>query len=116
MRNKYALAIGGLIIVVTAGTMAYAKQASDHENDALADLAKAQVSITQAIAAAEQAASGKATRAELENEKNTLFYKVEVANAGTKKIMDVHVDASSGKVLSTKKDRGDSGKDEQDDD
>ena len=70
MRNKYVLALGGLVIVVTAGTMAYAEQASTHENDALADVAKVQVSVTQAITTAEQAASGKATKAELENEKN----------------------------------------------
>lgn len=117
MRNKYVLALGGLVIVVTAGTMAYAEQASTHENDALADVAKVQVSITQAITTAEQAASGKATKAELENEKSGLIYKVEVANATTKKVMDVHVDGTTGKVLSTKEDKVDhQKKDEADDD
>ena len=117
MRNKYILALGGLVIVATTGTMVYAEQASNHENDALADVAKVQVSITQAITTAEQATSGKATKAELEHEKKGLIYKVEVANATTKKVMDVQVDGTTGKVLSTKEDKADhQKKDEADDD
>jgi uncharacterized membrane protein YkoI len=117
MRTDHKLVLGGLIIAAISGTAVYAQQASTQENDALADLSKAQVDITQAIASAQQAANGKAVRAELEMENNTLMYKVEVANASTRKVMDVHVDGVNGKVLSATEDPTDQGrKGETDDD
>ena len=117
MSSKLSAVLGTVIISVAMCTMAYAGQSSRHENDAIADLSKAQVSITQAIAIAEQSVGGKATRAELENEGHGLIYKVEVANTATKKVMNVHVDAASGKVLTTKEDHVDhQAKDEADDD
>ena len=116
MSNKFSLILGTTLLSITAGTMAYA-QSNKQDSDAFADLAKAQVPITQAIAAAEQVVGGKATSVELENEKQGLIYKVEVANAATRKVMDVQVDGTSGKVLSTQEDRADrEGKDEADDD
>jgi uncharacterized membrane protein YkoI len=113
MRNKFTALLAGAIVAAAGATLAFAQ--GNHENDALKDLAAAQVSISHAITAAEQAAGGKATRAELEHEKQGLVYSVEVASAESRKVMDVHIDAVSGKVLSTKEDKADNGKDEDDD-
>jgi uncharacterized membrane protein YkoI len=114
MRNKFTIVLTAAIVAAVGGSLAYAQ--GNHENDALGGLAKAKVSISQAITAAEQAAGGKATRAELENEKNGVIYKVEVASADTRKVIDVNVDGVTGKVLNTREDKVDQGKDEADDD
>jgi uncharacterized membrane protein YkoI len=114
MRNTLSLTLGAIILAAGAGTAAYATQSGQHENDALADLAKAKITISQAIASAEQAAPGKATRAELENEQHGLRYSVEVADAATRKVSDVHIDGVTGKVLSVKLDQGDVGQDKAD--
>jgi uncharacterized membrane protein YkoI len=115
MRNKYRLIIAGLVVAAAGGSAVAATGAQG--NDAFADLAKAKISITQAIASAEQAGGGKATRAELEEEKAGLVFKVEVANATTRKVMDVHVDGVSGKVISSTEDHDEGNRqDEKDDD
>lgn len=107
MNHKISATLGALILAATAGTIAWAGPSGGHDNDALADLAEAQVPIAQAIATAEQAAGGKATKAELENERHGLVYEVEVANASTRKVMDVRVDAASGAVLASREDHAD---------
>lgn len=109
------LTISALIIaagVATAGGLAYAKT-SDVENDAIADLAKAKISLTQAVGAAEAHATGKATKAELEGERGAVVYDIEVVTADNK-VFDIKVDAADGKVLSSKQDQADRG--EKDDD
>lgn len=117
MSNQLTLTLGALVLAIGAGTAAYASQTSRHEDDAFTDLAQTKVSISQAIASAEQAATGKSTRAELENQNGDLVYTVEVANASTQKVMDVKVDSVSGKVLSMKEDQADhEGRDEADND
>lgn len=116
MRYKIAPVLGAAILALSAGTMAHAGQSPKHENDAIADLSLARVSIGQAVAAAEQAAGGKATRAELENENAGLIYKVEVANPATRKVMNVRVDGVSGKVLGAREDRVDGRRTEEADD
>ena len=83
------------------------------EDDASADLAKARITLTQAVGAAEAHASGKATKAELEGERGTLIFLVEVVTADNK-VFDVKVDATDGKVLSSQQDQADRG--ERDDD
>ena len=45
--------------MATAGGLAFAKQAGGMENDAVADLAKAKISLNQAVTAAETQAGGK---------------------------------------------------------
>jgi hypothetical protein len=51
MRSKHTIAPSALFMAATAaGTMAYAQSGGNRENDALADVAKTGVSITQAIA------------------------------------------------------------------
>lgn len=83
------------------------------EDDASADLAKARITLTQAVGAAEAHVSGKATKAELEGERGTLIFLVEVVTADNK-VFDVKVDAADGKVLSSQQDQADRG--EKDDD
>lgn len=98
--------------VATAGGLALAKTAVA-ENDAIADLAKAKITLTQAVSAAEAQAGGKATKAELDGERGTLVFDVEVVTADNK-VFEVKVDAADGKVLSSKADHVDRG--EKDDD
>jgi hypothetical protein len=91
--------------VATAGGLVYARQPGVGQNDAIADLAKARISLTQAIATAEQHAGGHASRAELQNENGRLVYGVEVADSV--KTTDVKVDATDGSVVSAQADQAD---------
>ena len=104
--------------VATAGALAYAQPTGVTQNDVMADLAKARISLVQAITTAEQHAGGRASRAELENENGRLFYGVEVAD--NTKTTDVKVDATDGSVVSAQVDQGDdeseNHQDESDDD
>ena len=86
--------------VATAGGLAFAKQSSSAENDAVTDLAKAKISLVQAVSAAEAQVSGKATKAELEIELGALVFDVEVVTTDSK-VFDVKVDAIDGEVLSS---------------
>ena len=100
--------------VATAGSLAFAKQ-SDTENESNADLAKATISLSQAVSAAEAQAGGKASKAEFDSERGALVYEVEVVTADSK-VFDVKVDATNGKVLSSKLDQADRGEKEDNDD
>lgn len=93
--------------VATAGGLAYAQPASGvvvHE--AVADLAKAKLTLEQAVALAQDHAKGKATKAELESKRGSTYYEVEVV-AADNQVFDVKIDAIEGKVLSSKLDRHD---------
>lgn len=97
--------------LATAGGLAYASQANT-SNDARADVAKAQITLEQAVGAAlGQHPGGKATRAELESKKGATYYDVEVATAD-QKVFDIKIDAGTGKVLSSNLDKQDGGDDE----
>lgn len=104
--------------VATAGGLVFAQQSGVARTDAEADLAKAKVSLVQAVTTAEEHAGGKASRAELQNEDGRLVYGVEVADAA--KTTDVKVDATDGRVLSAQADQADheseNRKEERDDD
>jgi uncharacterized membrane protein YkoI len=94
--------------IATAGGVAYSQQpAPATQNDAIAELAKARISLAQAVAIAEQHAGGKASRAELEDEDGRFVYGVEVSD--TLKTTDVKVDATDGRVVSAKVDAADPG-------
>lgn len=100
--------------LATAGGLVYAKQEAHAQNDAVTDLGKAKISLSQAIGNAEAQAGGKATKAELEGERGVVLFNVEVVTADSK-VFDVKVDATDGKVLSSKADTDDrSAKDEED--
>lgn len=90
--------------IATAGGLAYAQQPSA-QNDALTDVAKARISLVQAVTTAEQHAGGRASRAELQNENGRLVYGVEVADNA--KTTDVKVDATDGSVVSAQADQND---------
>lgn len=107
------LSISALVMaagIATAGGLAYAKTTSG-ENDAVTDLSNAKISLTQAIGAAESQSGGKATKAELEGERGSVRYQVEVVTPDNK-VFDVQVDAADGKVLSSKQDQADRGEKE----
>lgn len=91
--------------VATAGGLVYAQQVGVAPNDAMVALAQARISLTQAIATAEQHAGGRASRAELQNENGRLVYGVEVADNA--KTTDVKVDATDGSVVSAQVDQAD---------
>jgi uncharacterized membrane protein YkoI len=87
---------------VAIGTTAYAAKSVD--NDALA-ISGATIGLTQAITAAEQHVGGKAAKAEYERHKGRWVFDVEVVK--DKKVMDVTVDATSGKVIAATEDKVD---------
>lgn len=88
--------------LVSVGAAAFA--AKTMENDAVAGpLAK--TSLVQAIAAAEQQANGRATRAEYEQTKTGWVYDVEIISGA--KVFDVRVDADKGTVISSAEDTAD---------
>lgn len=109
--SKNTLIAVVLATMAGAGTAAYA--AINMEEDALA-IANAKISLVQAIAAAEQHASGKATHAKFERTLQGGLYDVEVVNIG--KVFDVRVDADKGTVISSVEDTEDREDDEHDDD
>lgn len=58
------------------------------------------VTITQAIATAEQHANGRAVEAELERSARGAYYEVKVV--GGDGVREIHVDAADGRVLASK--------------
>ncbi|MBS0507035.1 MAG: PepSY domain-containing protein [Proteobacteria bacterium] len=98
-------AIAVAVAMAASGAVAYA--GGGHENDALA-IANAKISLTQAVAAAEQHANGKATHAEFEHSKQGWIYEVEVVSGA--KVFDVKVDADKGGVIAVREDGADHGK------
>ena len=101
MKQIIYLAGMATLIASTAG-IAYA--ATSAENDALA-LESAKINMTQAVAAAEQHVGGKAVHADFEKHNGLWVFEVEVVKG--KKVMDVNVDASSGKVIAAVEDKND---------
>ena len=92
------------VAVLATSILSSAYATSMIENDALA-VKTAKISLTSAIAIAEQHVAGKASRAEFEKYKNQWVFDVEVVSA--EKVMDVKIDPESGKVLAATEDRGD---------
>ncbi len=114
MNRKMLIAsAAAALLAATAGGLAFAQQANRTENDAVAALTQARVTLSQAIGAAEAKAGGKATKAELEADKGGAAFTVEVVSADSK-VYDVKVDAD-GNVLSSQQDKLDRA-DEEDDD
>lgn len=101
--NRYSKFSVLALAIAVASTVAYAAN-SGMENDASA-ITKAKIPLTQAIAVAEQQASGKAARAEYENSRNGWVYDVEVVSGA--KVFDVKVDADKGTIISSAEDKTD---------
>ena len=91
------------IAIAMTGAAAYAAKAHI-QNDALA-VTQAKIPLTQAVAAAEQHANGKASRAEYEQSKQAWVYDVEVVSGA--KVFDVRIDADKGTVISAVEDKAD---------
>ena len=101
--TKLALLV---VALTTGGGMAYAVSShqASMENDALA-ISNAKISLTQAIATAEQQTGGKATSAEFEHEQGRWLAAVEVVKGGV--VFDVSIDAERGAILSSKEGKAD---------
>ena len=103
------------VVLVALVTMAIgsASAAESAENDALA-IAGAKISLTQAVAAAEQQVGGRASKAEYERHEGQSVFDVEVVKG--KSVMDVKVDSTSGQVIASTEDKADHGNDRDKDD
>jgi uncharacterized membrane protein YkoI len=104
MKQRIAIAaVSGAVVAAAAAAAAYA--AGPNENDALA-VSSAKISLSQAVAAAEQKVSGKAAKAEFEQAKGGRWvYDVEVVSGA--KVFDVSVDADTGNVIASVEDKND---------
>ena len=91
-----------MLAASAATTLAWAKK--NDEGEALA-LAKAKISLNQAIDKALLAVPGQALSAELDDEQNNPFYVVEVVSKG--QTYKVTLDTQSGKVINKKLDSKD---------
>ncbi len=100
MNTNGYLMIGALSASVLAGTLAYASQRDDRDAAARALAAQPAISLSQAIAIAEQHAQGSATSAELERKDGKAYYEVDVAAAGG--TVEVKLDVRDGSVIGTK--------------
>lgn len=109
MKRNIIIATAVVALGLVGGGLAFAQQGGGNtENDAVADLAKAKVTLSQAISVAESQSGGRAVKAELEGERGATVFNVEVVTADSK-VLDVTVDAADGKVLSSKQDQADRG-------
>ncbi|MBM9613570.1 PepSY domain-containing protein [Desulfobulbus rhabdoformis] len=99
-QNVLALALTLVMFSMSSPTFANTMM----QNDAL-PTHPAQISLAQAISAAEQYAAGTASKAELEQDDDQWVFDVEVINGP--KVMDVKVDPQSGKILAAKLDKAD---------
>ena len=107
--NTYVAALAALS-AIAIGSASAAKSA---ENDALL-ITGAKIGLAQAVAAAEEHVGGKAAKAEYERHKGQWVFDVEVVK--DKKVMDVTVDPTSGKVLAAVEDKTDHDDDHDKDD
>lgn len=94
------------VVATTVIGSAYAAESA--ENDALA-ITGAKISLTQAMAAAEQHVGGQASKAEYEHEQSQSVFEVEVVKG--KSVMDVKVDPTSGQVIASAEDKADHNED-----
>lgn len=114
-RTLYLSAAAAVLVGAAGFSFAVTDTAVTGENDALA-VAKAPVSLVQAVTAAEQSLGGKASRAEYERDDKHQGYHYEVEVVNGARVYDVRVDAASGKVTSSVEDRADKGGDKDDND
>jgi uncharacterized membrane protein YkoI len=101
--NSKLVALAGALAATAA--IAVAAQSAP-EDDALA-IGQAQITLSQAIAAAEQQhPGGKALRAEFERTKsNGWVYDVEIVSGP--KVFDVRIDAKTGALIASTEDKAD---------
>lgn len=93
----YVAAVAVLSATAVGGV--YAAKSTD--NDALA-INDAQISLTQAVIAAEQHVGGRASRAEYEHHKGQWLFDVEVVKG--RQVIDVTVNANNGTIIAAVED------------
>jgi len=117
MNKKWIVRIGaGTVIVgLSIAGASFAKSNKHEVQDGTIRLehrteadfpALSKITFVQAVQRALDAAKGDTLKIELENENGFLVYSVEIVTAD-RSIMDVKVDAGSGKVLAIERDRND---------
>ncbi|GAB6906846.1 Peptidase propeptide and ypeb domain protein [Desulfosarcina cetonica] len=117
MKKKWIAVIGSgvLIVGIAVAGLSYADADNSEvrngtirvDKHAEADFpSMAKISMDQATQKALAAVNGQVLKTELEDENGFLVYGVEVVSAD-KSIMEVKVDAGSGKVLATERDKKD---------
>jgi uncharacterized membrane protein YkoI len=117
MKKKWIAIIGSGVLVIGLAVAGASFAKSDDsevrggtirlENQVEADVpALAKLTSAQAVQKALAAVQGQILKTELENENDFLVYSVEVVTAD-KTIMEVKVDAGSGKVLAVDRDEAD---------
>lgn len=106
-RSIQVLTLAAVSTLAIGGALAAASQ---REDEGLA-FANAKISLSQAVAAAEQHVGGKASQAEFGSENGQNLFEVEVVKGNT--VTDVKVDPSSGAVISANSDREDRDGDEE---
>lgn len=97
MKTKGYAAIAALAASALAGALVYASQYGERANTARSEDEQARISLTQAIAVAEQHVPGNAVGAELEQRDGRAIYEVEVVSAG--RTVEVKVDSADGSVI-----------------
>lgn len=100
------LSIATALLAATAISTPLLAQAQSLPQDAV-NLSNTKLSLPEAVAIAERHHAGsRSTQAELEFKKGQLYYEVEVVTKDNK-VMDLKIDAVSGKVLESKPDNND---------
>lgn len=101
MKRKYYLAA---LAALSATAIGSAHAAKAEGNDAHA-LTAAKISLVQAVTTAEQHAGGKASHVEFEKSRGLWVFDVEVVTA--RSVMDVKVDATTGRIVAAAQDETD---------
>jgi copper chaperone CopZ len=94
-----AVAIGAMLVLNGPAWSDEKGKGKKNESKEIVEMvAKAKVTIDQAIKTALEKVPGKVVEAELEKKHDTLVWEVEVVTA-EHKVMEVHIDANSGAVI-----------------
>lgn len=99
MKKLAPLAFAVVLATGVASTAAFANGEKEDANDAAA-LANAKITLSQAIATAEQQTGGKAIGAGVDNENGIVSIAVDVA--GSQGVKTVLVDPQTGRITATK--------------
>jgi uncharacterized membrane protein YkoI len=115
MKRMHITLAAATALIASAGFVQSAMAETEGHAAEQASVLNAKVPLTQAIAAAEQAASGKASDAGLDDESDTPVWEVEVITAGA--AQQVTIDMQTGAVIKiAAADDHDEDEDEGDDD
>ena len=97
MDKRSILTVSGSMLMALVVAAGFAP--GDDDKQRADAIAKASISLSEAVTRAEAKTGGKALEAELEVEKDQAFFEVEVLKDGVE--IEVNIDANSGEVVST---------------